>query len=133
MVVDPFWHGLVSVVDLPSHSDDRGFLTAVSFAEHGFTVARAFVVTVPDQDVRGGHGHRVTRQLVVRVSGTIRVEVRRAGRVAEVSLDASAPALLIEPGVWSRQTYLGDQPSLVVFCDTEYDPHDYVSAPELLS
>jgi dTDP-4-dehydrorhamnose 3,5-epimerase-like enzyme len=130
VVDDPHWHGLVSVVDLPSHPDDRGLLTAISFAEHGFHVARAFVVAAPDGAVRGGHGHRVTRQLIVRVSGTIRVEVRHAGRVAAATLDASTPALLIEPGVWSRQTYLGDQPSLVVFCDTEYDPDDYVTAPE---
>lgn len=133
MVVDPIWHGLVSVVDLPSHPDDRGLLTAISFAKHGFTVARAFVVTAPDGAVRGGHGHRDTRQLIVRVSGTIRIELRHAGRVAEVTLDAATPALLIEPGVWSRQTYLGDQPGLVVFCDTEYDPDDYVSAPEIPS
>lgn len=130
MIDDPFWHGLVSVVDLPAHHDSRGVLTTVDLAELGLDVARAFVVAAPDGAVRGGHGHRRTRQLILRVSGVVRVEVRRAGRAAEVTLDESTPAVLIEPGVWSRQTYLGDRPSVVVFCDTAYDPEDYVTEPQ---
>ncbi len=130
MIDAPFWHGLVSVVDVPVHADPRGTLSSIAFAEHGLEVVRAFVVSAPDGAIRGGHGHRRTRQLVLRVTGTIRVELRRAGRTAEVTLDATTPAVLIEPGVWSRQTYLGDHPSIVVFCDTEYDPDDYVTEPE---
>lgn len=129
MIDDPFWHGLVSVVDLPTHGDDRGVLTPLTFAELGMQVARAFVVTAPDGAVRGGHGHLRTRQLIVRVSGRVRIEVRRAGRVAEAHLDERRTAVLIEPGVWSRQTYLGEGASVVVFCDTEYDPDDYVAEP----
>lgn len=132
MLDDPYWHGLVAVVDVPSHPDPRGTLTPISFADHGFQAVRAFVVTAPQGQVRGGHGHHRTRQLILRVSGTIVVEVRRAGGTADLTLDASTPAVLIEPGVWSRQTYLGDHPSVVVFCDTEYDPDDYVTDPELL-
>jgi dTDP-4-dehydrorhamnose 3,5-epimerase-like enzyme len=128
-MTDPFWEGLVTPVDCPSHADGRGVLTPIAFAEHGFAVVRAFVVTAPDGSLRGGHGHRQCRQLLMRVRGEIRIDLAHAGRHARVVLGETVPGLLVEPGVWSRQAYLGDDAAMVVFCDTEFDPDDYFTDP----
>jgi hypothetical protein len=45
-------------------------------------------------------------------------------------LDADTPAVLIEAPVWSRQTYRGERPSLLVLCDTPYDPDGYILQPD---
>jgi dTDP-4-dehydrorhamnose 3,5-epimerase-like enzyme len=133
VVDDSFWDGLVTPISAPVHADGRGVLTSVTFAAHDFRVVRAFTVVAPDGTVRGGHGHHRGRQILLRVGGEIRVEVRRDGRELGFILGPDAPGLLIEPGVWALQTYLGPDAALVVFCDTEYDVDDYFGDPETAS
>lgn len=129
-MTDAFWEGRVALLACPSHVDGRGVLTPVTFADHGFDVVRAFVVTAPEGTERGGHGHRRGRQILMRVRGEIHVELVSGGQRARVVLDAATPALLVEAGIWSRQAYAGPDAALVVFCDTAYDPTDYFDAPE---
>src|SRR4051794_40958442 len=62
------------------------------------------------------------------VSGLIDIELRWKGGLERLQLDPLNRALLIEPPVWSRQIYRGDHSSMVVFCDTAYDPSDYIFA-----
>ena len=35
-------------------------------------------------------------------------------------------AIMIASPVWSRQLYNGNDPRLMVFCDTPYDPNSYI-------
>jgi dTDP-4-dehydrorhamnose 3,5-epimerase-like enzyme len=118
--------GRARLLDLSRHVDERGALVPLTFAEVGFPVARAFVVTAGDGSVRGGHAHAWSRQLLLRVGGVVRVELRTAEERDAVELDERTPALLIEPGVWASQTYLGPDAALVVFSDSAYDPDDYI-------
>ncbi len=101
--------GLVRVLTVDRFRDHRGVLTPLSFGDIGFSVERAFVVNAPRGAVRGGHAHRRVRQLLFRASGSIDVEVSHAGLQARITLDEDRPALLLEPGVWARQTYLDDE------------------------
>jgi dTDP-4-dehydrorhamnose 3,5-epimerase-like enzyme len=87
---------------------------------------RAFVITASPGAIRGGHGHARGRQLLMLVSGEIDVEVRYRNCGARLRLDLVHRAVLIEPLVWSRQLYYGDNTAMVVFCDTPYDPTDYI-------
>jgi dTDP-4-dehydrorhamnose 3,5-epimerase-like enzyme len=121
--------GKVAEIPTTTQCDLRGMLTAVQFAGYNFHAVRAFVVTAPRGTVRGGHAHRSGRQLMMRLSGEIGIELRYQERVERVSLIASDRALLIAPEVWALQTYEGENPSLLVLCDTEYDPDDYVLDP----
>jgi dTDP-4-dehydrorhamnose 3,5-epimerase-like enzyme len=118
--------GLVRVLDLDCFRDDRGALTPLTFNDVGFSVARTFVVSAPRDAVRGGHAHRRQRQVLFRASGTIDVEVSHDRTRAHITLDERRPALLIEAGVWARQTYLDDHSTLIVFADGPYDAGDYV-------
>jgi dTDP-4-dehydrorhamnose 3,5-epimerase-like enzyme len=117
--------GMVRVLELDRFHDERGSLVPLSFDDVGFTPARAFVVNAPRGAVRGGHAHRRLRQVLLRASGTIEVEVHHGGERATVTLDESCPAILIEPGVWARQTYPDDHSTLVVFADGPYDADEY--------
>jgi dTDP-4-dehydrorhamnose 3,5-epimerase-like enzyme len=121
----PLLDGLVRVLDLDRFHDERGSLVPLSFDDVGFTAARAFVVNASRGAVRGGHAHRRQRQVLLRASGTIEVEVRHGAERANVTLDESCPAVLIEPGVWARQTYPDDHSTLIVFADGPYDADEY--------
>jgi dTDP-4-dehydrorhamnose 3,5-epimerase-like enzyme len=106
--------------------DERGLLCPIDFTDHGFSVVRAFTISGTLGAVRGGHAHRLGRQILMLVSGLIEIEIRWKERLERLQLDPLNRVLLIEPLVWSRQIYRGDHSSMVVFCDTAYDPSDYI-------
>ena len=130
MLNETFCRGMVIRIEIRCFEDARGLLSPIDFDSCGFRPVRAFVVSGVPGSVRGGHGHRTGRQILMLVSGLIEVEVRVPGVAELIRLDSERPALLIEPPVWSRQTYLGDKPAMVVFCDTAYDPNDYIAGIE---
>ena len=114
------------VLELHGFHDERGSLVPLTFEDVDFRVARTFVVNAPRGAVRGGHAHRSVRQVLFRASGTIEVEVRHEGELAHLTLDASTPAVLVEPGVWAQQTYLDDHAALIVFADGPFESAEYV-------
>jgi dTDP-4-dehydrorhamnose 3,5-epimerase-like enzyme len=126
MVEETFLGGKVFRIPTQSFEDVRGVLTSIEFTRYGFQSVRAFVVAAPAGAVRGGHGHAKGRQILMQISGEIELEVAHRNRCERVMLDAQRRAVLIEPPVWSRQTYGGENPSIIVFCDTPYDPDDYL-------
>jgi dTDP-4-dehydrorhamnose 3,5-epimerase-like enzyme len=118
--------GSVILLELESFRDHRGVLSPLDFGALGFEVARAFVVRAPDGAVRGGHGHERVRQVLFRASGAIDLDLRRQGEHARLTLDEDTPAVLLEPGVWAQQTYVGVDSTLIVFADGAYDPAEYI-------
>lgn len=60
------------------------------------------------------------------MSGEIDIELRHEGEIEHVRLDGSNRAVMIETPVWSRQTYRGENPVMVVFSDVAFDPDNYL-------
>ncbi len=124
------WFGGKVVELTPSiHADERGVLTVLAFDRHRFAAVRSFIIEAPDGALRGGHGHHRGRQLFVRLSGSIDIELRYGGAVERLTLDTGLRAVLVEPPVWASQTYRGEHASLLVLCDTAYDADDYSEDP----
>lgn len=121
--------GRVAELIASTHADERGVLTALAFDRYRFAAVRTFIVEAPDGAVRGGHGHYRGRQLLVRLSGAVDVELRHGGSIERLTLDERCPAILVEPPVWASQTYRGERSSLLVLCDTPYDAADYFREP----
>ena len=126
MADEAFFDNRVKRLATINFDDERGLLCPIDFSDHGFSVVRAFTVFGTLGAVRGGHAHRRGRQILMLVSGLIDIELRWKGGLERLQLDPLNRALLIEPPVWSRQIYRGDHSSMVVFCDTAYDPSDYM-------
>jgi dTDP-4-dehydrorhamnose 3,5-epimerase-like enzyme len=121
--------GRVRVLTLPAFGDDRGRLSPISIADIGFRPLRAFLIdNVPAGTSRGGHAHRTATQLLICLSGTVVVAVRDRHMCESATLGATE-AVLIGPGVWSRQTYVEPDSRLLVLGDEEYDPASYLAEP----
>ena len=123
-------NGSVRLIPLASYTDERGTLSPIDLVEVGLSPVRVFVVTAPAGTVRGRHGNRTCRELLMRVSGTTDFEVRCGAETETIRLSADPQdqtAILIEPGVWAEQRYLTDDATLLVFADRPYDPSDYVT------
>ena len=118
--------GVVRFIDLPEVVEARGSLLPLDFAVLPFAPRRVFVVRdVPPGTTRGGHVHRTATQLLVRLVGSITVEVRHTAAAQAITLADSRTGLLIPAGVWSSQTYLTPDAALLVLCDEPYDPSGY--------
>ena len=82
---------------------DQGFLsTSEQFKNSLFEVKRVFwTYDVPENITRGKHAHRCTHELLVAVTGTVRVVVETArGKEEEFILDSPQIGLHVPPLNW---------------------------------
>ena len=115
---------MARIIDLNTHSDDRGRLTVVE-KELGFPIARVFYIHNA-VGVRGGHGHFKTLMGLIAVSGSCRILVRRVG-CEELSYELHRPdqVLLLETGEWHEMFDFSPDAILLVLASREYDKSDY--------
>jgi len=91
-----------------------------------FVMQRVFTVTAKPGHARGDHAHRRCTQLLVCVSGKVRVHCDNGTTTSEYLLDSMGAGLLVPPGVWAKEEYLGDSAVLMVLCDRAYEADDYI-------
>ena len=90
-----------------------------------FVVHRVFAISAKSGQVRGQHAHRRCRQLLISVSGRIRLSCDNGKVVTEYILNDMATGLLVPPRVWASQEYIDDA-TLMVLCDRSFEIDDYI-------
>ena len=128
----PDWlSGRVQHVRFEPRTDRRGTLLPIEMDDVPFPVRRLFVIAPNDAgEVRGGHGHRDGRQLLVCLDGEIEISLREGGHSHTIILQPDGNSLLIEAGVWSRQTYANTGSRLLVLSDQRFDEVQYLDDPQ---
>lgn len=91
-----------------------------------FDIRRVFTVSARGGDIRGDHAHKQCTQLLICVSGKIRVSCDDGSAVTEHLLDNMGAGLLVPPGIWAREEYMTDGAVLMVLCDRGYEAEDYL-------
>lgn len=133
-VVAPATSGVLELVGgaslhrFPEVRDLRGNLT---FAQVGdnlpFEIQRFFCVYgVPSTEIRGEHAHRTLHELLICVSGSLRVSLTDGRSRNEVELDHPGIGLYLPPLVWSTQFKQSPTTVLMVMCSENYDPESYI-------
>lgn len=120
------FEGKVFTFHLPGLENDKGLLVPIEFEQLPFHPVRAFLVHAPPGASRGEHGHKTGRQILMRVSGEIVIDLCWRGDEVSVVLGPENNSILITAPVWARQTYRGKNPCLMALCDTPYDPENYL-------
>ena len=117
----------VTVVSFPKYPEENGILCVY---ESGwrvpFDIRRVFTVSAMVGDIRGNHAHRQCSQLLVCVTGEIRIICDNGLEVSNHMLDSADQGLLIPPGIWARQDDLTDGALMMVLCDRVYEEEDYI-------
>lgn len=121
-----YFQGKVTVLHFEGIGDSRGVLVPIDFAALNFSPVRSFLVNGRDGVARGGHAHRRGAQLLLRISGEIQFDLFFNGEEQTITLGPEANAMMLCAPVWSRQTYHGDAPGLMVFSDQPFDPGEYL-------
>jgi len=117
-------------IAFPVYNDPNGVLTVYEGLGRQekvpFPIARVFTVLANRGNVRGRHAHYRCTQLLVCLSGAILVTCFDGMNTEKVVLESSGEGILIPPTIWTTQEYQKDNSVLMVFCDREYEPEDYI-------
>lgn len=116
-----------AIITLPCHGDARGQLTVMENALP-FQIARTFWITDADGQLRGGHRHKVTRQALICLAGSVEVLMDNGDRRETVVLDAPHKCLIVEPEDWHTMQF-GPGAILLVMASHPYKRSDYIEAP----
>jgi len=108
--------------------DLRGNLSVGEFpSDIPFEPKRYFLVfDVPNQEVRGSHAHKVCKQFLVCIKGSVNVMVDDGNVRSEVVLDSPDLGVYIPPMVWGTQYRYSEDAVLLVFASHIYDDADYI-------
>lgn len=113
---------------LPSFGNhEKGILTFTEFGNLPFEIKRAFWIShVPENIERGGHAHKVQRQLLIAVSGNVIITCEdKSGNTAEFLLENGQGALLLSPQVWHNMRF-SEGAVLLCLASSNYDEADYI-------
>ena len=112
---------LTRFIDLPSHPDGRGVLTAIEGARDiGFEIQRVYLL----HDIvaeRGGHAHRDTHQVIIAASGGFTLVLSDGTDEARFRVDSPARGVAFGPMLFIRMTDFMPGTCAVVLASTHYD------------
>lgn len=116
-----------TLINFPTHRDSNGTLGVYECGKQvPFDIRRVFTVSAKKDDVRGDHAHKKCTQLLVCISGQIRVSCDDGSVLTQYLLDNMSVGLLVPPGIWASEEYLDNAAVLMVFCDRGYEADDYI-------
>lgn len=118
---------MTKLIDLPTHRDERGFLTVLQKVLP-FSIERLYYLyNVTGQ--RGGHRHKKTHQAFICLNGSCFV-FRDNGRESEtVVMSRPDQLLFVPPEDWHTMEDFSPGAVLLVLASHPYDPSDYIHEP----
>jgi dTDP-4-dehydrorhamnose 3,5-epimerase-like enzyme len=118
--------GEVRLIELPHVPDERGVLTSIeSGRDIPFEIRRVFFMHELRAE-RGGHAHRVTRQLVVPLAGKFKVDLCDGCESRSYCLDDRNRGLYLPSMTWARLYEFSRSAICLVVADTHYDDKSYI-------
>ena len=115
------------IIDLPSHINKKGTLTVVEEILP-FAVKRIYWIYDSDNNLRGGHRHKVTRQALVAINGEVTINIENGNGKTSIILDKPSKCLIVEPEDWHNMLFKKNS-ILLVFASHIYNKNDYIDQP----
>ena len=123
----------VQLIQFPFFKEDNGELSVFEQNPKAipFQIKRIFNVRADKGSIRGQHAHRLCSQMLICSNGSIEVFCDDSSNQEVYLLDNPNYGLLVHPGVWAEQRYVGNNSTMTVICDRLYEAEDYISDYEL--
>lgn len=118
----------VRMISFPVHGDSRGELIALeSGREIPFDIKRTYYIYNTTEGIsRGFHAHKELKQVLIAVSGVVKIRCEYNNCVKEVFLDSPTKGLLIEGLVWREMHDFSKDCVLLVLASGYYTEEDYI-------
>tara|TARA_Y100000741_G_C18184947_1_gene530922 strand:- start:312 stop:707 length:396 start_codon:yes stop_codon:yes gene_type:complete len=109
-------------------SDNTGSLIPISLKNNiPFKTKRIFIIHGKKNRIRADHAHYICSQFLIPLYGTIIVDyINKSGNFKKILSLKKNNTLLLKPMNWCKIKFLTNNSKLMVFCDMEYDPSDYI-------
>ena len=121
-------HLNTALIDFPKITDPRGNLTvAQALTDVPFAIKRAYwVYDVPAGECRGGHAHKLCKEVLIALSGSFHVTVDNGEEQKTVLLNHPYQGLLIDTDVWRTLDDFSSGAVCLVLASEPFDEDDYI-------
>ncbi len=118
------------IIELDKHHSIRK--GNISVVENGITVPFEvrrvyYIYDVPGGVSRGGHAHKVLRQLIISVSGSFDVVLDDGKNKKTFTLNRPYEGLVIVPGIWRELNNFSSGSVCLVLASELYEENDYIN------
>ncbi len=117
-----------NIIEFRKNGDSsRGYLTAIeSNKDIPFDIKRIYYITdVPANVDRGFHSHKNLQQILICVSGSVKIKVSTPYEKEEIILNNSNQGLYIGNMVWREMAEFSESAVLLVLASEYYTEDDY--------
>jgi len=113
---------------LKTFSEKTGDLVPISLKNNiPFKTKRIFIIHGKKNYFRADHAHHKCSQFLIPLYGTIIVNYENKKKKSTKILSFKKNNnLLLKPMTWCKIKFNSNNSKLMVFCDMEYDPSDYI-------
>jgi WxcM-like, C-terminal len=92
-----------------------------------FSIKRVFYLyDIPGGESRGGHAHKELYQLIIAAAGSFEVFIDDGKNQKIFTLNRPDKAVLITPGIWSKQQNFSSGAICLVIASHFYNENDYI-------
>ena len=121
-------HLNTALIDFPKITDPRGNLTvAQALTDVPFAIKRAYwVYDVPAGECRGGHAHKLCKEVLIALNGSFHVTVDNGEEQKTVLLNHPYQGLLIDTDVWRTLDDFSSGAVCLVLASEPFDEDDYI-------
>ena len=108
--------------------DARGNLSFMEVSKDiPFEIRRVYwLYEVPEKQIRGGHAHKTSHQVIICTKGYIGVSLEsKEGEVIDFSLDTPDKGLYIPPMWWGKMIF-HQQATMIGLASDEFSEEDYI-------
>lgn len=117
-----------TMIELGKNHREKGNLTVVqNKKEIPFDVKRCYYLyDIPGGEERGGHSHRLLRQLIIAASGSFDVCLDDGLVKRTFTLNRPYQGLLVVPGIWRDLDNFSSGSVCLVLASEVYQKEDYI-------
>ena len=115
------------VIELETHSDQRGLLVTFATEDIPFTIQRIFTLSVNESNTaRGGHAHKRCWQAILSIGNQLEIRTINEASDWQYFNISSGRCLILPPNNWSELIFTSNSSNALVVASELYDKEDYV-------
>lgn len=118
----------VRLTEFKDFTDKYGHLTPLEAEEDiPFAISRVYYISKVEPDIRRGfHSHVDLEQMLICVSGSVKILVKTPYEEEIITLDKQTTGLYIGPMIWREMYDFSEHAVLLVLASKHYDVKDYI-------